>query len=127
MNTPEEQYLISLPTENNSYVNFSIFNKNGDLMSSLIPSKELKPSSCEGEYFEGSIFLLSPVSFSKINLNGQLEWTYDINLTFKTESISGIYPQEDNSVLIFCTYLNNKSDLDIGCIKFNAFGKVLPN
>ncbi len=125
MDTPEEQFFIGFPAMNDRYLDYAIFNKDGDLISNAIPSTELQPYPCDVEYNDGSIFLLSSVSFSKLNMNGKIEWTNNIQSTFKTRTISGIYLQEDKSVLIFCSSLNSKSDLDIGCIKFNDLGEVL--
>lgn len=124
-NTAEEQYYIGYPTLTERLFNYAILNKEGDLISNAIPSSGLLSSSNDFEFIDGSLFLLSSNSFTKLNINGQQQWTYSILSSFSLGGVSGIYPQKDKSVLVFCSSLNNKFDFDIGCLKFSEFGELL--
>jgi hypothetical protein len=125
VNAPFEQYMISYYTYTGIGVNYSIFNKDGQLIKNLIETTPLlKNFTTDLESIDGSVFLLSPNSFSKMNQDGQLEWTRNIESLFSSKFVSGIYPQEDKSLLIFCASTNSKLDTDIGCIKFNALGEI---
>jgi hypothetical protein len=81
-------------------------------------------STIDMEYDDGSYFLLSANSLTRMSQDGQIEWSQDIQTNFYTKYVSGIYPQEDKSVFIFCASIDNKLNTNIGCIKFNASGNI---
>lgn len=80
-------------------------------------------SSLDFEVNNNSIYFLTPNYFSKVSLNGVVEWEKKI-IGNEIKAGFGIYFKPDKSITTFCTYLNAQSELDIATLILNENGVI---
>ncbi len=114
-------YGMVYPSKNGLVPNFVRISENIELLSESVASLPLLGSSSIQE--EGNfVWIASDGIISKLIKNGDYIWTKKYN---KINDVSGIYPQADESLVVFCFTINNQSESDITCIRLDKNGELL--
>jgi hypothetical protein len=123
IDTLSEKYMLAFGRD--GYFNFGSYDKEANSINYVNNYSFFNiESSLDFEIFDNSIYFLAPNYFSKLSLNGILEWKKKlIGIDIKTGF--GIYVKPDKSITTFCNYLNAQNELDIGALILNENGEII--
>ncbi len=73
----------------------------------------------------GFAWLLSENGITKTSLNLDLLWQSDFDIKLKLQNAYGLFPQADNSLIVFCSFLNAVNEMEIAMLCLDPKGKLI--